>query len=92
MKSSIADLLKRAAVAPPPEKPSRSIWRHYLPVVHQLMTNGHSVFSSVEWLIDEGEIKPAERQKAYRALLALHNRHLEKERRRLESSQAGYKR
>lgn len=39
------------------------------------MANGLNVLSAVEWLIEQKEIKSSERQKAYRALLALHNRH-----------------
>lgn len=39
------------------------------------MVGGHNVLSAVEWLIEQKEIKSSERQKAYRALLALRNRH-----------------
>ncbi len=75
MRTSIAILLERAAHALPPQKPSRSSWAPYYKVVQTLMTNGHNVLSAVEWLIEQKEIKSSERQKAYRALLALHNRH-----------------
>jgi len=43
--------------------------------VKTLIGNGHNVLSAVEWLIEQKEIKSSERTKAYRALLALHNRH-----------------
>lgn len=39
------------------------------------MTNGHTVLSSVDWLIEQREVKPADRTKAYRSLLALLKRH-----------------
>ena len=45
------------------------------PMWEALIGNGHSVLSAVEWLIEQKEIKSSERTKAYRALLALHNRH-----------------
>ena len=75
MRTPIATLLERAAHALPPQKPSRSSWAPLYPVVKTLMTNGHNVLSAVEWLIEQKEIKSSECQKAYRALLALHNRH-----------------
>lgn len=75
MKTPIATLLERAAVALPPQRPSRSSWSPFAPVVKQLMTNGHSVLSSVDWLIEQREVKPADRTKAYRSLLALLKRH-----------------
>ena len=78
MRTPIATLLERAAQALPPQRPSRSSWSPLYPVVKQLMANGHNVLSAVEWLIEQKEIKPVERQKAYRALLALHNRHTNK--------------
>ena len=74
MKTPIAKLLERAAVALPPQKPSRSSWAPLYPVVKTLLSNGHTIVSAVEWLIEQQEIKSSERQKAYRALLALHNR------------------
>lgn len=75
MRTPIATLLERAAHAPPPETPSRSSWAPYYPVIKTLIGNGHNVLSAVAWLVEQKEIEPAERQKAYRALLALHNRH-----------------
>lgn len=39
------------------------------------MSNGHTVLSSVDWLIDQKEVKQADRTKAYRSLLALLKRH-----------------
>jgi hypothetical protein len=74
MPQTIQELLTKAAAALPPSKPSRSSWAPFAPVVRQLMTNGYNVLSAVDWLINEKEIKPAERAKAYRALLALINR------------------
>lgn len=75
MRTPIAKLLERAAVALPPQKPSRSSWAPFYPVVKTLIGNGHNVLSAVEWLIEQNEIKSSERTKAYRSLLALHNRH-----------------
>lgn len=75
MKTPIATLLERAAVALPPQCPSRAKWSPFYCVVVQLMTNGHNVLSATDWLILEGAIAKENRQKAYRSLLALHNRH-----------------
>lgn len=75
MKTPISTLLERAAVALPPKRPSRSSWSPFAPVVRQLMTNGHTVLSSVDWLIDQKEVKPADRMKAYRSLCAFLKRH-----------------
>ena len=74
MKTPIAKLLERASVALPPQKPSRSSWAPLYPVVQTLMVNGHTIVSSVEWLIEQEEIKPSERTKAYRALQTMHGR------------------
>lgn len=75
MKTPIATLLERASVALPPQRPSRSTWKPFAPVVKQLMSNGHTVLSSVDWLIDQKEVKPTDRTKAYRSLLTLLKRH-----------------
>jgi hypothetical protein len=75
VKTPIATLLERASVALPPQRPSRSSWRPFAPVVRQLMTNGHTVLSSVDWLIEQKEVKTTDRTKAYRSLLALLKRH-----------------
>mgnify|MGYP000856063404 FL=1 len=39
------------------------------------MANNYNVLAAVESLIDQKEIKSADRTKAYRALLALSHRH-----------------
>lgn len=74
MKTPIAKLLERAAVALPPQKPSRSSWAPFYPVVKTLLSNGHTIVSAVEWLIEQNEIKSSERTKAYRALQTMHGR------------------
>lgn len=74
MKTPIAKLLERAAVALPPQKPSRSSWAPLYPVVKTLLSNGHTIVSAVEWLIEQEEIKHSERTKAYRALQTMHSR------------------
>ena len=79
MSTPIAKLLERAAVALPPQKPSRSRWAPLYPVVQTLIVNGHTVVSAIEWLISEGEIARAEQTKAYRALQTMHSRKNTKE-------------
>lgn len=75
MRTPIATLLERAANALPPQCPSRSSWAPFYPVVKTLLGTGHNVMSAIDWLIGQKEIKLAERLKAYRAILAVHNRH-----------------
>lgn len=71
MKRSLATLLERASAALPPQRPSRSTWSPLAPVVRQLRINGYDVMGAVDWLIGEGEIRAADRARAYRCLLGL---------------------
>lgn len=79
MKTPIATLLERAANAPRPMhryngKYSRSSWAPLYPVVQQLIVNGYKLMPAVDWLIEQREIEPAKRRKAYRALREIHKR------------------
>lgn len=71
MTRPLATLLERAAESLPPQRPARSQWSPLAPVVRQLRINGYDVMGAVDWLIGEGEIRAADRAKAYRCLLAL---------------------
>ncbi len=70
MRNALSLLLERAAVSLPPQRPSRSTWSPLAPVVRQLQSNGYDMMGAVDWLIGEGEIRPEDRARAYRALLA----------------------
>lgn len=74
MKTPIAKLLERAAAALPPQKPSRSSWAPYYPVIQQLVSNGFKVTGAVDWLVEQQQISEDERTKAYRALQTMHSR------------------
>lgn len=74
MKTPIAQLLAKAAKALPPQKPSRSSWAPFAPVVTQLKANGYDLASAVDWLIAEQQIEPDDRMKAYRSLRQLFER------------------
>lgn len=69
--TSIAELLKKAAVSLSPQKPSRSKWTPFAPVVRELESKGHSVQSAVDWIITEGGILASNRSSAYRSLRQL---------------------
>lgn len=71
MKTPISELLTKAAIALPPQRPSRSSWKPFAPVVTALKGNGFDLAGSVDWLIAQGEIPADDRTKAYRSLRQL---------------------
>lgn len=71
MKTPISQLLAEAAKALPPQKPSRSSWAPFAPVVTQLQENGFDLTAAVDWLITKEQIEPSDRLKCYRSLRQL---------------------
>jgi hypothetical protein len=71
MKTPISQLLAKAAKALPPQKPSRSSWAPFAPVVTQLQANGYDLTAAVDWLIAEKQVELSDRLKCYRSLRQL---------------------
>lgn len=68
---TIAELLQKASEALPPQRPARSKWAQFVPVVRALESKGHSVLSAVDWIISEGGIATENRDTAYRSIRQL---------------------
>ena len=75
MKLPLATLLLNAAAELPPQRPSKSPYAPYLPVMVMLHTTGHEPGAIADFLIAQKEIKPTERKSAQSAISNLLARH-----------------
>ena len=68
MKQPLADLLKKAAKTLPPQKPGKSSYRCFMPLLLEMQGAGHDPVSMTDFLVKEGEVTEAKRNSAYRSI------------------------
>lgn len=71
METELTKLLKRAAKALPPQRPTRASWAPLVPVVRTLQANGFNTSQAVDWLVAEGRVTADQRPSAYKSLRRL---------------------